>query len=133
MRRPNSTTTVFVYGTLLRGEPNHSLLAHAEALGPARTEPCYDLVDLGAFPALIAGGRTAIAGELYRVGPETLARLDRLEGHPDFYRRTPVRTNEGRQVETYLFPRARAGGRPRILSGDWRVRGAEAYGGFGRG
>jgi gamma-glutamylcyclotransferase (GGCT)/AIG2-like uncharacterized protein YtfP len=40
----NGTTKVFVYETLLSGEPNHGLLAHAEFRGEARTEPAFELV-----------------------------------------------------------------------------------------
>jgi len=77
----NGNARVFVYGTLLSGEPNHRLLADAELVGAARTEPDFDLVSLGAFPAMIAGGATAIAGEVYEVDRPTLDALDRLEGH----------------------------------------------------
>jgi gamma-glutamylcyclotransferase (GGCT)/AIG2-like uncharacterized protein YtfP len=31
------------------------------------------------FPALLYGGTTAVRAELYRVGAQTLARLDELE------------------------------------------------------
>lgn len=64
---------VFVYGSLLRGEPNHPLLAAAEFLGPAVTLPEFTLVDLGAFPGLIAGGATVVTGELFAVDKPTLA------------------------------------------------------------
>ncbi len=116
----NSKARVFVYGTLLRGEPNHHLLADAELLGEARTEPVFDLVSLGAFPAMIAGGETAVAGEIYEVDPPTLDTLDRLEGHPRFYRRRSVRLDDGGEVLAYLLTPDQARGRPRIDSGDWR-------------
>ena len=49
-------TRVFVYGTLLAGEPNHRLLEAASFVGPAETPPVFLLVDLGPFPALVACG-----------------------------------------------------------------------------
>ena len=113
-------TRVFVYGTLLSGEPNHPLLAAAELIGEARTEPTFDLVSLGTFPAMVSGGRTAIVGEIYWIDSATLAALDRLEGHPSFYRRRPVRLDDGEEVLTYLLTPGQARGRPRITSGDWR-------------
>lgn len=41
--------TVFVYGTLKRGQPNHALLrdtaiGHASLLSPAHTRECHPLV-----------------------------------------------------------------------------------------
>lgn len=49
---------VFVYGTLLRGGVNHYLLDGAVYLGPQRTEPCFSLHNLGAYPGLARGGHT---------------------------------------------------------------------------
>lgn len=118
--RMNGGARVFVYGTLLSGEPNHRLLADAELVGAARTEPEFDLVSLGAFPAMVPGGGTAIAGEVYEVDPDTLEALDRLEGHPRFYRRRAVRLDDGGEVLAYLLTPDQVRGRPRITSGDWR-------------
>ncbi len=117
-----ASTRVFVYGTLLQGEGNHDLLSRAEFLGPARTPPRFALHDLGGFPGLVAGGEHAVEGEVYIVGPDTLARLDQLEGHPRFYRRAPIALEDGSTVETYLLPRDRVVGRPVITSGSWRAR-----------
>lgn len=111
---------VFVYGTLLSGEPNHEVLADAEYLGRGATEPVFDMVSLGAFPAIVSGGRTSITGEVYRVNQGTLAALDRLEGHPHFYRRAHVRLTTGESVTAYLLPRRRAQGRTHVAGGSWR-------------
>lgn len=112
---------MFVYGTLLAGEPNHALLSRARHAGAARTRPEFELVDLGAFPAMVAGGATAVVGEVYEVDAGTLAALDRLEGHPEFYRREPVDLEGGERALTYLLDAAQAAGAPRIASGDWRA------------
>lgn len=123
-----ASTAVFVYGTLLQGEGNHDLLARARFVGPARTPPRFALHDLGAFPGLVAGGEHAVEGEVYIVGPDTLARLDQLEGHPRFYRRAPIALEDGTTVETYLLPRDRVERRPVIASGSWRMRRRERFG-----
>ena len=47
------------------------------------------MLDLGHFPAVV-GGDMKIQGELYQVDSETLASLDRLEGHPSFYERRRI-------------------------------------------
>ncbi len=111
---------VFVYGTLLRGERNHALLANARCLGEARTTPDFELAHLGSYPALVPGGRTAIAGEVYVVSAGELAALDGLEGHPHHYRRTKVELATGDLAEAYLLGGENVRARPRIASGDWR-------------
>ncbi|WP_141620702.1 gamma-glutamylcyclotransferase [Myxococcus sp. AB036A] len=120
MKRASTSTRVFVYGTLLSGEPNHRLLRGARLIGPARTRPRFTLHDYGPFPALASGGKHAVEGEVYEVDAPMLAALDRLEGHPRFYRRTPITLDEGARVEAYLFPKARLAGCPAIESGSWR-------------
>ena len=67
-------TRVFVYGTLLAGEPNHRVLTGARLVAKARTEPAFELRDLGPFPGLVSGGAHAVAGEVYEVDEATLAR-----------------------------------------------------------
>jgi len=113
------STRIFVYGTLMQGQGNHRLLIRARYAGPARTEPAFDLIDMGAFPAMLAGGLTAVAGELYDVDAGTLEALDRLEGHPSFYERRRIRLANREQAEAYIYSQRRPGC-PLITSGDWR-------------
>jgi gamma-glutamylcyclotransferase (GGCT)/AIG2-like uncharacterized protein YtfP len=115
-----------VYGTLLGGEPNHRLLAEAERICEATTAPRFQLHDLGAYPGLVRGGTQAVAGEVYAVGEATLAALDRLEGHPRFYRRTSIVLDDRRRVQSYLLTREQVDGCPVIASGSWRARGSKA-------
>ena len=112
-------TPVFVYGTLRSGEVNHRLLDGLEPVAKARTEARFRLAHLGGFPAMVRGGRTRVAGEVYEVDGPTLLRLDRLEGHPGFYRRRAVRLEGGRAAIAYLLSPVQAAGYPTIRSGDW--------------
>lgn len=49
--------------------------------------------------------KKALKIELYEVTDEDmLARLDALEGHPRWYRRTPVITEDGKKIEIYHMP-----------------------------
>ncbi len=114
-------TRVFVYGSLLAGEPNHRALAGAVLVGAATTVPAFALYDLGAFPGLVAAGEQVVTGEIYEVDAAGLARLDRLEGHPSFYRRTPITLADGDEVETYLLTRTQVAGRPIVAGGCWRA------------
>ena len=118
---------VFVYGSLLAGEPNHPVLGRAALVGAATTEPRFSLHDLGAFPAMVEGGSHAVAGEVYEVDRQTLADLDRLEGHPRFYRRAPIVLADGTSAETYLLTRAQVEGRPVVTTGSWRTHRRERH------
>ena len=121
-RQENNTTRVFVYGTLRAGEPNHRLLHGYEQVATLRTAPTFELVNLGAFPAVTRGGSTAVVGEVYEVWSDTLADLDHLEGHPDFYRRETIELEDGSEVSAYLMRPADARGYRSIPTGDWLQR-----------
>ncbi|MFM2153601.1 MAG: hypothetical protein RL199_2036 [Pseudomonadota bacterium] len=110
---------VFVYGTLLAGEPNHRLLRTASFEGPARTADGFALFDLGAFPGMVRAETGVVHGEVYRVDDRTLTALDRLEGHPDFYVRTLIQLADGHEVWAYLLDAERVRGRTRIETGSW--------------
>jgi len=82
---------VFVYGSLMRGCHNNPILLGSECLGEYILEAPLRMVSLNVIPGLIAADDGVIRrtyGELYVVEKEIVERLDRLEGHPDFYRRT---------------------------------------------
>lgn len=96
---------VFVYGTLKKGFSNHRLLAGAEFLGAAQTVEKYAMYSTGTPIVLKDEAVSPIFGELYRVNEKTLAALDSLEGHPDWYRRQEVEVlvdevERGRRLET---------------------------------
>ncbi len=97
---------VFVYGSLKKGFHNYGIMfAHGEPddMGDAVTVQPYLMLSAGPFPylvdpeALSADHEACVSdvigkvqGELYEVDDATLADLDRLESHPDFYRREQV-------------------------------------------
>jgi gamma-glutamylcyclotransferase (GGCT)/AIG2-like uncharacterized protein YtfP len=111
---------VFVYGTLMRGGTYHHLLAGARFIQQACTAPRYVLVDLGDYPALLDGGETRVAGEIYEVPEEMIAMLDALEGHPDYYRRTPIALDDGSEALGYVFVDGGAlASAPTIEGGRW--------------
>jgi gamma-glutamylcyclotransferase (GGCT)/AIG2-like uncharacterized protein YtfP len=57
--------------------------------------------------------KRALKVELYEVtDPLMLARLDSLEGHPRWYRRTPVKTLSGENIEIYHMPLNQNQGEP---------------------
>jgi len=110
---------VFVYGTLRKGQGNHYLMQGAEFLGEARTTPHWKMVSLGPFPGVIPGSGS-IVGELFKVDPPAMARLDRLEGAPRFYHRKSVTLTDGRSAIMYVLTHAgRYADHEPITSGDW--------------
>ena len=86
--------TLFVYGTLKRGDCRHHALADERFLGYATTQSRYRLYHLGDYPALINckdGDGAKISGELYEVDDACLLRLDIIEGVAEgLYQRGPV-------------------------------------------
>ena len=84
---------VFVYGTLMKGHGNHSLLCHVKFIGKATTVGEYVLSASG-IPFVTNEPNhplaTHIKGELYAVGINDFGALDSLEGHPRFYERKEV-------------------------------------------
>lgn len=101
-----TTATLFVYGTLQRRGGNHGLLMGAEPLGPARTTRPFPLVISG-LPFLIdaPGEGHLVYGELYRVNQQALNRIDRLEGHPTWYKRRKeaFQTPEGEEIPAWVY------------------------------
>jgi gamma-glutamylcyclotransferase (GGCT)/AIG2-like uncharacterized protein YtfP len=110
-----------VYGSLLRGLGNHRLLEGGRFIAADVTRRAFTLFDLGSFPGMCAAGETSVVGEVWEVDASTLARLDRLEGHPRFYQRTPIVLRSRRHAETYVLPMSLVQGRVTVVSGDWRT------------
>jgi gamma-glutamylcyclotransferase (GGCT)/AIG2-like uncharacterized protein YtfP len=109
---------VFVYGSLKKGFYNHSLLKESTLVGPAVTAPEFTMYDLGSFPAITHEGTTSIKGEVYDVKERTLADLDRLEGHPFFYRRMEIDTPYG-IAWIYIMPHKDFSDTDVIAGGEW--------------
>ncbi len=118
-----------MYGTLRRGGGAQSALGLCRALsylGPCRLRGT--LVDLGAFPGLVAGDGS-VTGELYEVADRAvLERLDRFEGYDPadptgsaFVRRLARLLDPPVHAWVWYYNRPTTG-RPRVASGDWLAR-----------
>jgi gamma-glutamylaminecyclotransferase len=115
-----SRTLVFVYGSLKRGFRHHAEIEGAEFVREAVTAAGYALYRVGEYPALVRAGTATVRGEIYRVRPDHLERLDRFEGCPELYRRIPVKLSDGALVEGYAMEAAEVGGCPIVPDGNWR-------------
>lgn len=126
-------TKIFVYGTLLSGFGNNILLEGQNFLGPATTKPEFTFIDIGGFPGLMEGGKTAIKGEVYDVDDDCLVSLDRLEGcdpsNPNrgMYGQLQITLKDGREVITYRY-NSRDRIYKEIESGDYRAHCASGRG-----
>ena len=99
---------VFVYGTLKSGEANNPLLTGSDAvkLGDYTLVGPYRMFTLGGYPGVCrCTGEPdgEIVGEVWEVSEECLHSLDILEGHPEYYARTKVRTDY-KNAWIYLLP-----------------------------
>jgi gamma-glutamylcyclotransferase (GGCT)/AIG2-like uncharacterized protein YtfP len=87
------TDLLFVYGTLRRGHGNHRLVAGCFVAEAVTVEP-FAMDGVGVPKCHRTARHPAwlrpVVGELMRVDAPTLKRVDRLEGHPDWYRRERV-------------------------------------------
>jgi AGZA family xanthine/uracil permease-like MFS transporter len=124
VRETGGAFLLFVNGTLMRGLELHGNLRGAEFVEEAVTAPAYRLYSIGgAHPGMfeVAEGGVAVAGELYRVGPEVWRRV--AAGEPAGLYRGPVRLADGRTVDGILFPGELAEGRHPDISdyGGWRA------------
>ena len=113
---------LFVYGTLLAGEPDHALLGDAEHVGPATTRPLYGLFEVGPYAALVAGGSTSVQGEIYLVSRETLLAIDVARQVPLLFQRARVSLNDDTEAEAYLMPAEHVRGKRRVRRGNWLER-----------
>lgn len=96
---------IFVYGTLKQGWGNHRCIEGQEYLGHAETQyPNWQMYSLGGFPGVTEGNKT-ITGELYAIDDEAFARCDRLEGHPNFYKRRMIGIldGDGQEVNAWMY------------------------------
>ena len=99
---------VFVYGTLRKNRSNHWFLREAKHVCDAYTDNNYTLYVAG-LPCMVKeAGNGGVFGEVYEVDEHTLEQLDRLEGHPDFYKREDIwvyeaATGHDIKVQTYIY------------------------------
>src|SRR6187402_3122949 len=113
---------LFVYGMLLPGESDHALLGDCMLIGPALTEPRFQLVELNVYAALIPDGSIAVHGQLYAVSLEVRRQVDVARQVPILFQREPIRLADGSDAETYAMSPDQVRGKRRLSHGDWKQR-----------
>lgn len=99
--------TIFVYGTLRKGFRNHRYLQNTIFIGLAKTVGQYQLRQtiIPYVSKFQQEGKTQITGEIYQLTKAQLQPVDRLEGHPHFYRREliPVQLDSGKKIMAWVY------------------------------
>ncbi len=113
---------LFVYGTLMRGEPGHATLEKARFVELARTEARYTLVELGVHAGLLDAGSTAVVGEVYELDRHAMLACDKHCDHPARFRRDWIDLAGGTRAYAYFVHSDQARARRRLHGGDWRAR-----------
>ncbi len=122
MPGPERLERLFVYGTLMSGEPGHGVLAGARFVGAARTQPRYTLVELGVHAGLLESGSAEVVGEVYELGRHQMLACDKHCDHPARFHRALVELSDGSPAYAYLVHADQARARRRLHGGDWRRR-----------
>jgi len=82
---------IFVFGTLRQARSNHQLLGDAYCYGIGRTRDKYAMYITSGYPYVTSKeARYPIVGELYAVDDATLEKLDKMEGHPHYFKRREI-------------------------------------------
>jgi gamma-glutamylcyclotransferase (GGCT)/AIG2-like uncharacterized protein YtfP/cation transport regulator ChaC len=124
-----TSTALFVYGSLRRGEGSHHLLDGSEPIA-AQAWTTGRLVDTASgYPAFGPSTHGRIYGELYRVPRHLLGRIDAWEDYTpgatdNMYERVPIRVETDAGVveaETYRYLKS-DGSEAEVPYGDWRLR-----------
>lgn len=118
---------VAVYGSLLKGFYNYDnfLKGKSEYVGSFQTDPIFNLIDMGTFPALTKEGSTSISMEVFDIDDIVLGDLDSLEGYnkgypeKSFYNREKLSTPYG-DAYYYVFNGDKRDNENIITSGNWR-------------
>lgn len=116
------TTSLFVYGSLMRGLVHHNEMRGATFIGEKKLLAHHLVLYEDAYPALVQGTsaeHTVVSGELYVVSSLHLARLDIFEECPRLYQRRSVELSDGAAAQSYGISAERARVYP-VISGDFR-------------
>lgn len=113
---------LFAYGTFMKGEREHELIAGSVSVGPARTAKGFTLVESRALAGLVEGGDGQVVGELYELEYEMLRACDKRRDHPVLFERKEIALEDGSLAHSYVLRQDQARGLRRIRGGDWRQR-----------
>ena len=94
---------IFVYGTLKKNSWNHGWLEDSTFVREQAVHG-FKLFQSG-IPYMIRtdNPEDRVLGEVYEVSEKTRGNIDRLEGHPDWYRREIVSMDSDGEIQGYVY------------------------------
>ncbi len=119
-----STHLLFVYGTLRKGGNNDIVRLYPTSALLGEASVTGRLFDMGGYPAILLDyGGVPVAGEVYEVDGETLAKLDDFEFDAE-YDRTSIELSVNGETKTcwiYGPPANLTADKPEITCCDWII------------
>ena len=100
---------VFVYGTLMKNQSNHSVMEKAQGkfVGNGRTTyPTYKMFSMNDWYPIVIDGNSYIDGEVYIIPESKLfSELDVLESYPDLYQRKAIdiTLDSGTKIKAIIY------------------------------
>lgn len=122
---------LFVYGSLRTGEYNNYILEGSKLVNASTYIPGFELISLGAFPAIVPAENGRVIGEVWDVDERAFNSIERMEVGAGYKRVAVQPIDESdlvpigyTDVEAYVYGTpARLIDCPRVPSGDWTKRG----------
>ena len=96
------THTIFVYGTLMRGERSHKILAK-EMYGGTAILDGYEIYDCFQYPGVMEKENRKVFGEVYFVREQTLEMIDFYENEGVLFRRKKVMLSGKLKGDVYVY------------------------------
>lgn len=111
---------LFVYGTLKRGFYNHGLIKDQDFVSAAKTEPGF-IIYMNGVPEMVREGEKEVLGEFFKLDEKTFELVDRLEGHPIYYKRDIIliELEDGTKTKAWAYLR------PNVHKGTKRTKDIE--------
>lgn len=94
---------LFVYGTLMKGEVNHSNIENGRFIGKGSTVYNYCMYDLGEIPYVTVDEVTPIHGEIWRITKDTLIQVDMLESGLFKRNITPIKLEGSGVIPSWMY------------------------------
>lgn len=106
--KTGAVNRVFVYGTLMTGQPANHYLDGGTCLGRYVLQN-YAMYHLGSYPGILPQAGESVLGEVYEIPESLWAQMDEYEGEGSLYHRRHVTVEQdGKPLEVQVYIYARS-------------------------